>query len=141
MSRIGCPDHSRLDFVQNPMAMNTLLAFSQSISGMTGMTGMTGGRRPRPDFASFFPRDANPLALELLQRMLEFHPDDRITVEEALMHPYLADFQGQMPEPVKEEHFDFGFEDYIRGIGGNLLIVSIQVSISAYLIAICMSKL
>lgn len=34
----------------------------------------------------------------------------RITVEEALAHPYLKDFQGQMTEPITREHFNFDFE-------------------------------
>lgn len=29
------------------------------------------------------------IALDLLQKMLEFHPSDRITVEQALEHSYL----------------------------------------------------
>lgn len=42
--------------------------------------------------------------------MLQFHPDDRITVIDALAHPYLRDFHGQMPEPESECLFDFDFE-------------------------------
>ena len=42
--------------------------------------------------------------------MLKFNPDERITVEDALRHPYLADFHGQMPEPCAPSLFDFEFE-------------------------------
>lgn len=42
--------------------------------------------------------------------MLQFHPDDRITVEDALHHPYLKDFRAQMSEPVCPELFNFDFE-------------------------------
>ena len=31
----------------------------------------------------------NPLALDLLEKMLKFSPDERISVEDALCHPYL----------------------------------------------------
>lgn len=31
-------------------------------------------------------------ALDLLRKMLVFNPHNRITVEEALRHPYLKDF-------------------------------------------------
>ena len=34
-------------------------------------------------------KGANPLAIDLLQRMLTFDPEDRITVEDALKHKYL----------------------------------------------------
>jgi mitogen-activated protein kinase 7 len=33
---------------------------------------------------------ANPLAIDLLNKLLEFDPSKRITVEEALAHPYLS---------------------------------------------------
>eukprot|EP01035_Chromulina_nebulosa_P020925 gene20925-27122_t len=36
------------------------------------------------------------LAIDLLEKMLQFHPDDRITVEQALQHPYLRDFHLQL---------------------------------------------
>ena len=38
------------------------------------------------------------------------HPEDRITVQEGLEHPYLKDFHGQMPEPCSKSLFDFDFE-------------------------------
>jgi hypothetical protein len=58
--------------------------------------------------------------------MLQFHPDDRsifnhlcvclilsicrISVIDALAHPYLRDFHGQMAEPESDFLFDFDFE-------------------------------
>ena len=44
----------------------------------------------------FFP-DANPLAVDLLSRMLKFNPAERIPVMQALTHPYLA----QLQNPVR----------------------------------------
>jgi serine/threonine protein kinase len=44
--------------------------------------------------------------IDLLEKMLKFHPDDRITAEEGLKHPFLKDFHGQMPEPVTESVFE-----------------------------------
>ena len=33
---------------------------------------------------------ANPVAIDLLEKMLEIDPDKRITAEQTLAHPYLA---------------------------------------------------
>jgi hypothetical protein len=44
--------------------------------------------------------------------MLQFHPEERITVEDALAHPYLKDFHGHMTEPSAKSLFDFEFEKH-----------------------------
>jgi serine/threonine protein kinase len=57
-----------------------------------------------------FPR-TNDLALDLLERLLSFNPVKRITVEEALKHPYLEPYHDPddepTAEPIPEEFFDF----------------------------------
>ncbi len=42
--------------------------------------------------------------------MLQFAPDDRISLEAALAHPYLKEFHGQMSEPSAKHNFNFDFE-------------------------------
>nr|GMC66181.1 mitogen-activated protein kinase 7 [Ipomoea batatas]GMC71933.1 mitogen-activated protein kinase 7 [Ipomoea batatas]GMD54254.1 mitogen-activated protein kinase 7 [Ipomoea batatas]GME13814.1 mitogen-activated protein kinase 7 [Ipomoea batatas] len=49
-------------------------------------------------FSSLFPQ-ADPLALDLLQQMLVFDPSKRITVAEALHHPYLSDLYDPLNSP------------------------------------------
>lgn len=44
--------------------------------------------RKKKPFAQLFP-NANPLAVDFLTKTLTFDPKKRITVEEALAHPYL----------------------------------------------------
>lgn len=60
-------------------------------------------------FAQLFPR-ANPDALDLLDRMLAFDPSQRISVEDALEHRYLAIWHDTSDEPACPTTFDFGFE-------------------------------
>lgn len=45
--------------------------------------------RKKKSFSSLFPR-ANPLAIDLLEKLLTFSPKRRIEVGEALKHPYLS---------------------------------------------------
>lgn len=95
INKIGLPPPERLNFIENPMALNAILQK---------------GRRAPPPFHTLFPPNTSPVAIDLLAKMLTFHPDDRVTVEQALAHPYLKDFHGQMSEPVARSRFDFDFE-------------------------------
>ncbi|CAG8525567.1 11424_t:CDS:10 [Diversispora eburnea] len=63
----------------------------------------------KKSFSTLFP-NANPLALDLLERLLTFDPSKRITVDEALEHPYLSVWHDPNDEPVCSEGFDFSFE-------------------------------
>ena len=42
---------------------------------------------PRKPLSTAFP-DASPKALDLLDKMLQFHPAKRISVDDAIAHPY-----------------------------------------------------
>jgi serine/threonine protein kinase len=57
-----------------------------------------------------FPGTPND-ALDLLGKMLQIHPKKRITVEEALQHPFLEQLHSPDDEPVCESTFDWTFED------------------------------
>jgi mitogen-activated protein kinase 7 len=48
--------------------------------------------------------------LDLLEQLLTFDPAERITVEEALEHPYLSIWHDPNDEPVAPTPFDFDFE-------------------------------
>jgi serine/threonine protein kinase len=95
----------KLNFIDSDVVLRRILKYAN--------------RRP-PNFASYFPPNTAPLALDLLYRMLQFHPDDRITVEDALCHPYLKDFHGQLPEPDSETLFNFDFETGPNGMDANM---------------------
>ncbi|XP_074556813.1 mitogen-activated protein kinase 4-like [Curcuma longa] len=65
---------------------------------------------PGIPFASIFP-DANPLALDLLKKLLVFNPAKRITVTEALEHPYMAQWYDPLVDPAADGPIDLGFDD------------------------------
>ena len=60
-------------------------------------------------FPKLFPQ-ANPDALDLLDKMLAFDPSSRISVEEALEHRYLHIWHDASDEPACPTTFDFHFE-------------------------------
>ena len=50
------------------------------------------------DFQKKFP-DADPMAIDLMEKMLQFDPRKRCTVVEALKHPWLAQLHDEAAEP------------------------------------------
>lgn len=46
-----------------------------------------------------------PAALDFLEKILTFNPMDRLTAEEALAHPYMADYSFPLDEPVSLHPF------------------------------------
>ena len=95
IAKLGCPSRSKLDFVSSQQMLDVIMQYEAHVPSR---------------FDLFFPRNVNPLALDLLYRMLAFHPDERCSVVEALNHPYLREFHASMTEPDCSRNFDFAFE-------------------------------
>lgn len=93
---LGTPKPGDMDFVTNKNAL-TFIKKQKVI--------------PKVNFKEYYP-DAHPEAIDLLERMLQFHPEKRISVDEALEHPYLAHLR--RPSHARKDMcpapFDFGFE-------------------------------
>lgn len=70
-------------------------------------------KREAKNFDELF-KGANPLAIDLIKKMLTYDPDDRITVAQALSHPYLKQLHFPDDEPITDpvSAFDFDFEKY-----------------------------
>ncbi|PRQ33809.1 putative mitogen-activated protein kinase CMGC-MAPK family [Rosa chinensis] len=64
---------------------------------------------PKKPFAQKFP-NVSPVAIDLAEKMLVFDPSKRITVEEALNHPYLSSLHAINEEPICPSPFVFDFE-------------------------------
>jgi serine/threonine protein kinase len=63
---------------------------------------------PKVPFRRLYP-SASDVALDLLEKLLDFDPSRRITVEQALAHPYLETYHDPADEPMHST-FDFSFE-------------------------------
>jgi p38 MAP kinase len=61
------------------------------------------------DFKEVF-KGANPLAIDLLEKMLELDSDTRLTAEQALAHAYLEKYSDPADEPTSAL-YDQSFED------------------------------
>ncbi|XP_068455560.1 mitogen-activated protein kinase 6 [Clinocottus analis] len=60
--------------------------------------------KPQTPLAKLLP-DISPQALDFLEKILTFNPMDRLTAEEALAHPYMADYSFPLDEPVSLHPF------------------------------------
>lgn len=69
-------------------------------------------RQPK-QFEKLFSK-ASKEAIDLLRKLLTFDFTKRITVEEALKHPYLAELHFPEDEPITQpvSKLDFEFEEY-----------------------------
>ncbi|KAL2801183.1 mitogen-activated protein kinase mpkC [Aspergillus keveii] len=65
--------------------------------------------KPRP-LREVFPA-ADDEAINLLEKLLVFDPDQRYSAEQGLKHPYMAPYHDPMDEPIANEKFDWSFND------------------------------
>ena len=68
-------------------------------------------KRKGKELEGLFP-NASYLAIDLLKKCFKFDPDKRITVEEAIEHPYFSALHYPEDEPTTNpfSRFDFQFE-------------------------------
>ncbi|KAI9912852.1 hypothetical protein PsorP6_005789 [Peronosclerospora sorghi] len=95
MDVVGSPSEDSLDFITNPKAKRFILRQP---------------KKPKVPLSSVYPR-ATPQCLDLLEKMLVFDPRKRITIQQALAHPYLALVRDRSVEKSCPAPFDFAFEN------------------------------
>lgn len=99
MNALGAPNDQELYFLSNARARKFMNAEFQKR-----------GPNPTKPLAHMF-SDVPPDALNLLQKMLVIDPNHRISVDEALAHPYLSSIRNAEDETTATSSFDFDFEN------------------------------
>uniref|UniRef100_A0A6A7GBJ3 Sporangia induced mitogenactivated protein kinase pu n=1 Tax=Hirondellea gigas TaxID=1518452 RepID=A0A6A7GBJ3_9CRUS len=91
---LGTPKAEDLTWVTNGKA----LAYIRDQSFIKGIR-----------WKKIFPK-ASALSLDFLSQMLVFNPNKRISIEDALAHPFLKQLHNPQLEPTCPKTFDFAFE-------------------------------
>jgi serine/threonine protein kinase len=65
------------------------------------------------EFKNVFPTACED-AFDLLKKLLQFNPDKRLTVDQALEHPYFKEFRNIDEEIICEEKLDFQVSEELR---------------------------
>ncbi|CAD5227072.1 unnamed protein product [Bursaphelenchus xylophilus] len=100
----GSPDAELMDKIE-----------TQNNSSMRMVVEALGGGCVRQDFRKYFaglPEDA----IDLLDKILVLDPDRRISVEEALQHPYMAQYSMPSDEPLAPAPFVIDDGDYKKDV-------------------------
>jgi len=91
---VGTPSDDELKFISNSKA-------AEYIKGLK--------KQKKIPFSKIYPK-ASASAIDLLDKMLQFDPNKRISVADALKHPYLKELHDEKLEPDCKDEFDFEWE-------------------------------
>ncbi|XP_062224078.1 mitogen-activated protein kinase 3 [Phragmites australis] len=95
---LGTMSESDLEFIDNPKARRYIKSCPYT---------------PGVPLASLYPH-AHPLAIDLLQKMLIFDPTKRISVTEALEHPYMSPLYDPSANPPAQVPIDLDIDENIN---------------------------
>ncbi|KAI9018211.1 CMGC/MAPK/ERK protein kinase [Hyaloraphidium curvatum] len=100
ISVLGTPSDVTLRrVVSNPDAGNRILSYMRTLEW-----------QPKTDLAARYPK-ANPLAVDLLEKLLRWDPSERLTVDGVLAHPWLAAYHELDDEPTCPQRVSLPFDD------------------------------
>ena len=95
ISVLGTPTGDDLTFITNTQAKDFVMKLA---------------KRTKQSFSSLFAK-SNPVALDLLAKMLIFNPHKRYTIEQCISHPYFEGLHNPEEEPISESPFNWSFDE------------------------------
>jgi mitogen-activated protein kinase 1/3 len=113
---LGTQDPKDLEFISNPSAKNFVMQH-QNIK--------------RKDFNKILNCE-NPLAVDLVEKMLVFNPEKRYSIEECLNHPYLKNMREGMEDPVFNGKLNLDFDNKNVDITLSELFVYLAKEVSCF---------
>ena len=93
---LGTPSSEDMQFIGNDLAKK----FVRSLP-----------KRNKQSWATLFPK-SNPVALDLLGKMMAFNPEKRYSIKQCLAHPYFEGLHNEAAEPIAEEPFDWSWDNF-----------------------------
>jgi mitogen-activated protein kinase 1/3 len=91
---LGSPSENDMSYISDPQARKFITDLPKT---------------NKIPFNQIFPK-ANPLAIDLLEKMLCFNPKFRINIEECLNHPYFKEIRDKNLETTALHNFDWSFD-------------------------------
>ena len=91
---LGSPTEEDMSFILDPNAKKFLTELPKA---------------NKIPFENIF-QNANPLAIDLLKKMLCFNPQNRINIHDCLDHPYFKEIRDKNLETTALHHFDWSFD-------------------------------
>jgi len=95
--KLGRPPDGDLEFVTSERAKRFMLSLNT--------------KTPVPMSELFPAHSGEKDALDLLRKMLIFHPQQRISIEQSLEHPFMTSLHNAEDEPTANFTFSFAFEN------------------------------
>ena len=111
---LGTQDVKDLDFISNSSAKNFVMQF-QNI--------------PKKNFSDIL-KCENPLAVDLVEKMLVFNPEKRYSIEDCLNHPYLKNMREGIEDPVFTGKINLDFDD--KNITFSIFFVYLVKEVSSF---------
>ena len=111
---LGTQDIKDLDFISNSSAKNFVMQF-QNI--------------PKKKFKDIL-KSENPLAVDLVEKMLVSNPDKRYSIEDCLNHPYLKNMREGIEDPVFNGKLNLEFDD--KNVTFSLFFVFLVKEVSSF---------